>query len=234
MTASTMGVNPQLSIICSNDNINTSVTNDGSITIEGIKEGTTQITVKVVAGENGEYEFTRANTIVVSSGEIQEVSIESVADKYAFMPDSSYEDEDGETGYYVSTNTGIDSSQSVAKVVLNLLSSKTVYVDCILDSRLQLLEDGYYDGPLIGKLDSDCPDIVSIDEDGYYEAINTKKSFPMEYEMDYFDDELPMKNVYKYGTVDAGLHYFYIVYHKDQYKGKSGSDTFRFKIRVEE
>ena len=112
-------------------------------------------------------------------------------------------------GYYESSNAGVDSSYSLAKVSFYAVAGSTVYFDCVSYG------ESNYDYGLLSNLDSTLSADNSVDSSFYY-SFNGKSSSGVV--------------TVSYSITTTGTHFVYVKYRKDG-SVNNYDDSFKFKVR---
>ena len=114
--------------------------------------------------------------------------------------------------YYESTNKGVNSSYSLAKLNFTTDGSYKLYLDCI-----NYAESGF-DYGILSELDK------TLQTNNVADTANVKKSFKEE-------NSTNVQTV-EYGQIAKGSHYIYIKFIKDA-SGNKNNDSLQFKVRTE-
>ena len=114
-------------------------------------------------------------------------------------------------GYYESTNKGINSSYSLAKVYFTTYTGK-LYVDCMGQGETNC------DFGIVSNLDCTLQSNTNVDS-----GVAVKKSF-----VGYGTYNMTLE----YDVDDTEEHFIYLKYRKDG-SVHTGSDNFKFRIRFE-
>ena len=113
------------------------------------------------------------------------------------------------SGYYESTNKGVNNSASVCVVTLNITSLCDVVFSCINYA------ESNYDFGILSNLDTTLTTTNKAD------STNVKKSFK--------GSSKSSVQTVTYSSVSAGTHTIYVKYRKDS-SVNSNNDSFQFKI----
>ena len=173
-----------------------------------IEEGEHYIDVKFIKdGSNSHNNDTLQFTV-----EIQEINDKTNTYTIMEVSGASYGFSLNSSGYYESSNKGINSSASVCRVQLNLANTSNIVFTCINYA------ESNYDFGILGKLDTAL--WVTSDVDSTYE-----KSFK--------GSSQSGTQIYTYSSVAAGEHFIDVKYRKDS-SDSSNNDSFQFKIEIQE
>ncbi len=203
ITLTYFGDNPTFTVVSDDTSICEASISGDVVTITAVGAGTTNITINMTGGEET---FTQTFSVAVL------VTIPEYTYSVEAIDGVTYGFTLNDSGYYESTNQGVNNSFSLCKLSFTANGVQNLYLDCISSG------ESSYDYGILSNVDTTLTSSSSEDSSNIFKSFKWLSSTNVQ--------------TVDYGVIPAGERFIYIKFIKDA-GSNSGNDSLQFKVRIE-